>query len=1368
RATDAGGNEGDWFGIANIDIDVIPPQFSINTIQYETDGVLRDLLGADNDIAGTGSITITGAYAQGPASIKAVSSFDADASRHEEIIVEPSTDAGTFTIANLPLFDTATAGANTITLTATDDVGNVQTITRAITLDRIGPDIQVTTSPDAPEHGDPLDFAVTATDTKYLSDLPDQQQIASMKVQILCRDTPEYAVGCDYDANPQNPRVFDMQYLDGTWSAQVIPQEIISDSGYYDLHPANYKARIIATDAFGNTNTKDVDFVIRDTHGPTITVTIDTPYSIDPGTPADPDDDIFKVIRGASYPVHLEFSEYATMLTTPAPGFRLKSGGATYPLTPDTTGGTTTGATMGKDYTIADTQLFYPAFDNKDGVNSEFVLQARDVWGSLSTSVIRKDFIIDTQGPGVPRIVPDLPASPSASLRRIYTNKDEFNATGFLFDWSNARVGGQSLRAVLTGAQTDTESATSASFSDVDPDAPDVAIVSVLPEDPTVYRVPVGSNSFKVIGATSPLFEPNRYVQIGADVLSGDGPAQGIRSDFQRYRIISITSVSPTDGTRTITIDPPLETTLGNSDEIYAFDRPVPTGWFQFTIPLVLGEQQLRLKALDEVNIESLNPTTYAIVYDTEVPAGRVDFPEANYAGTTLHNITINFTDDHAIDATTVLVTLTSGDDVRELTCADLTCVLGADGKSILIRLMPVTLPPGDWNVKAEIKDKAENQASVQRDFILYVQPQAPVFTFPPQTMYVGSHSIYGATNLGTGWGHDTIQMAGRDPDHLAGYTVEIRMAQQSVNPAVTTGTTTPGWFMQQDSVTAQAPTTTASATVEGDGASHASWTQSTVQFAPYAAVSGCVDFGQQRRNGLFYSINGAAQAIGTSGEFGQIALHQMLEFPVAHQAPVTFTDSCEPQGWFGWAVGYPDNLPDGTYYYYARTTRQVTPAVNVQGPWSAERVLVVDHVPPVIDTFGPTDKTVMVEQVGAISFHVFDGISGINWSTLYFNLTWIRRDEVTGEYHSQLYVLGPDDVQITPLSDALGSGYDVRMTEGGPFDGATLPYGHYDVRVEVNDSATNNRSVAWSFDRSEKVQPIPRVYVDPGQKFYEGYYANSTSPRLIFHSRRLPITTEYHVEQVTISDGYNEPQVYSADAMGRLNSTAMNLDLHDLAPGEYQVQVHSHSLLDAGNDLWNELGTHAFLLDIDDTPPTATMDWLRPVNHLNAVPIAGTYTEEDITPTENIWYVEIKNSNPLNPAVVAARNLTSVSQGRFSGTIDLYHQSLNTAPGARDFLLTVCNKGGRCEVTQQSILYEKILPTASISGVCPADAAADAQRTDCTLPLPVWSTQETMRLWLKAEDLGAFKSGIASVEWCARDCAAADDGAGTGGSAAP
>ncbi len=443
-----------------------------------------------------------------------------------------------------------------------------------------------------------------------------------------------------------------------------------------DITIGNYTVDYEIKDLFGKTYQFSQEFIVEDTTEPSFTITIKkdniTVDSVGYG--------IYNAIIHASEPLlQIDHFNY--------------SFGSNKAAVTDITGSAQTW--QGNLY-IAPTAMYA----NLDHTTATFKIQAQDLNQLVGDQITNgSTFTINTEGPDAPEIF-----DPTQEL--TYTNQPQIYITGADKDW-------QPNRNILLRKNI-------ASPNPLDPGWDISAQTQTSQSNPSIASwessiygeiIPDTLTSI-IINDYSHLFAVGKFLEF----------SNTKQYNHKYYEITHIELYSDPEGVDelyTITFQPPLEENLSQtSQNINIYNTQIPSGWFEYNLPLDQWANHLAAQGLDESGNYGTYSEVFTVIYDTQPPEFNQLTPSPlSYTNEEKPLIEATVTDLHgSINRDTI--TLTIGN--LTVNCTSATCASNEEGSEITISYLPSTnLETGWTNLTISATDKAGNTASLDWAFLM-------------------------------------------------------------------------------------------------------------------------------------------------------------------------------------------------------------------------------------------------------------------------------------------------------------------------------------------------------------------------------------------------------------------------------------------------------------------------------------------------------------------------------------------------------------------------------------------------------------------------------------------------------------------------
>jgi hypothetical protein len=252
-----------------------------------------------------------------------------------------------------------------------------------------------------------------------------------------------------------------------------------------------------------------------------------------------------------------------------------------------------------------------------------------------------------------------------------------------------------------------------------------------------------GSSYIRVSESYSAIFTAGRFLEF----------ASHNKTYFTRYSITSQTYLY--DGTYRININPNLEAAVSDNERIYVYDLEKPSGWFNLTLNLFNGSNEVKVRGYENVSSTWLTGlfTTFTIYYDNQTPIVNVSaVPTASNNNS--HNISFSIADDFKVNMSTLLINISNA--TFNITHrydslfynqtwnwgTNISCSGNNTNKDCTVLL---NLPNGNYSLNFSVNDSVGNyySATINNYLVDSTRPNAP-------TVY--SKSIQNITNLLVLW----------------------------------------------------------------------------------------------------------------------------------------------------------------------------------------------------------------------------------------------------------------------------------------------------------------------------------------------------------------------------------------------------------------------------------------------------------------------------------------------------------------------------------------------------------------------------------------------------------------------------------------
>ena len=129
---------------------------------------------------------------------------------------------------------------------------------------------------------------------------------------------------------------------------------------------------------------------------------------------------------------------------------------------------------------------------------------------------------------------------------------------------------------------------------------------------------------------------------------------------FTRYDITGVTNLD--NIIYKIDISPNLEEDVAESEKIYVYNNSKPTGWFNFSLQLFQGDNEIRVRGYENVSANAVltgMSTIFNIYYDNQSPYINTSSIQLS-SNENIHTINFQITDDFKINLSTLLINITN------------------------------------------------------------------------------------------------------------------------------------------------------------------------------------------------------------------------------------------------------------------------------------------------------------------------------------------------------------------------------------------------------------------------------------------------------------------------------------------------------------------------------------------------------------------------------------------------------------------------------------------------------------------------------------------------------------------------------------
>lgn len=473
-----------------------------------------------------------------------------------------------------------------------------------------------------------------------------------------------------------------------------------------DITIGNYTADYEIKDRFGKTYQFNQEFVVHDTTEPSFTLTIKkdnlTVDSVGYG--------IYTTIIQASEPLlQIDYLNY--------------SFGSNKAAVTDITGSAQTW--QGNLY-IAPIAMYA----NLDHATATFKIQAQDLNQLVGDQITNgATFTINTEGPDAPQIF-----DPQEEL--IYINQPQIYITGADKDWQpnlNILLRKNLASPNLLDPGWDLSAQTQTSQSNL----------PIISWESSIYGeiIPNTLTSI-IINDYSHLFAVGKFIEFSSTKLY----------NHKYHEITSLELYSDPEGVDelyTIIFQPPLEKELTpTSQNINIYNSQIPTGWFEYNLPLNLWTNNIVAQGLDASGNYGTYSEVFTVIYDIQPPEFNQLTPSPlSYTNEEKPLIEATVIDLHG-STNKNTITLTIGN--ITVNCTSATCASNEDGSEITISYLPPTnLETGWTNLTISATDKAGNSASSDWAFLMDgLSPTPPnIKLIPGNKITEGSPYTYYSNN---------------------------------------------------------------------------------------------------------------------------------------------------------------------------------------------------------------------------------------------------------------------------------------------------------------------------------------------------------------------------------------------------------------------------------------------------------------------------------------------------------------------------------------------------------------------------------------------------------------------------------------------
>ncbi|TKJ17215.1 hypothetical protein CEE44_01635 [Candidatus Woesearchaeota archaeon B3_Woes] len=159
-----------------------------------------------------------------------------------------------------------------------------------------------------------------------------------------------------------------------------------------------------------------------------------------------------------------------------------------------------------------------------------------------------------------------------------------------------------------------------------------------------------GLNYTAVYDGEESIFSANHYIRF----------ANHDRHSFLRY---NITSKVDLFGKWKINLNESLTSSVSKFEEIYVYNSSKPTGWFNISLNLFQGDNEIKVKGYENVsqNVTLTGiATTFNIYFDNQTPQINISLIQLS-SNDNIHTINFRVTDDFKINLSTLLLNITNG-----------------------------------------------------------------------------------------------------------------------------------------------------------------------------------------------------------------------------------------------------------------------------------------------------------------------------------------------------------------------------------------------------------------------------------------------------------------------------------------------------------------------------------------------------------------------------------------------------------------------------------------------------------------------------------------------------------------------------------